>query len=767
MLEMNLRVVGPGPAIRLAVRAARVEGTDTSPDLLQKLCGSLRHRHGVAAVPDPRTPARLIVATQRPLEPLHLVDDEWELEMTDAGLQAEVLTLDSELGHTVLPQLVERAFLATIARSTKLRTYGSPRLWYEPEPFTQAEGIAAYRRYEVSALLIDEVGIVLAVDVGTAFFTTDTLAYFFDPQVPEQERRAREQRLNQLLGRQQGQKGTLQYDTDTTLSDCYFVKAPNGATCGTTGKIRLNGTTYASLADYYRVRHPAFGDTDNLVAVQVSFPRMERGAAWVVAERVRARVMNEQLPRALTQVDKLDPDKRRTLLTSFWQQLGPRPLGRIGQEVASGFWQPPSKNIRHYAPVSLTFGHGTVLPTPRADTREAYREHYRQRLDTLNRAGVYMLPAGTNPLLACAFPASIPQEAVITLVTDMMHQLKRWTGKEFTVEPIPYTSVRQGIEQLQQQNRGVVVFVLNNEPLAYFEVEFYLNGWRIKRITEDTLRQKDRERKEGAWDRKLGGRSGEKGRRDWEQFVAMCTLDLVQQLDGIPWRLDQAGPYEAMLTIDVGPKGRFFAVSLLIAREDASTPSFRLVTRVLGKNDHRETINPNVLQDALVNLVQESLGTAPDPLQSLLVLRDGRTLGQEYEAITAAIERLRTLGQVTGAATVDVVDLHKDSQIPLRLWEVDRDGRVYNPLEGTVVALNEHMLALTTTGRATLQQGTAQPLLLVRTQGNPCLQRAAEAVCAATHLNWDRPAVAHRFPVPVRRTDDELRSREAQEIPLG
>lgn len=764
MLETNLRVVGPGPAIRLAVRAAHVEGTDTSLDLLQKVCGRLRHRHGLAAVPDPRTPARLLVATLRPLAPVYLADDEWELKMTDAGLPEEILTLGSELGHTALPQLVERALLATIARSTNLRMYGSPRIWYEREPFAEAEGIAAHRRYEVSALPIDGVGIVLAVDVGTAFFTSDTLAYFFDPYVPVAEQRVREQRLNQLMGRQQGQKGTLQYDTDDTLSDCYFVKAPPGATCGTTGKIRLNSVTYDSLADYNRTKHPTFGETDHLLAIQVSFPTLERGVAWVVADRVRARVMNEQLPRNLTHVDKLDPGERRALLTSFWDRLGTRPLDRIGQGVAPDFWRPTSENIRHYLPVSLTFGQSMVLPAPGATTREAYREHYRQRLDMLSRAGVYALPAGTNTLLSCAYPVRMQKEAVETLVTAMMHQLSCWTGKAFTVEPFEYTSVMHGIEQLEQQKRGVVVFVLNGDPAAYFEVEFHLDGWRIKRITEDTLRQKDRERKEGAWDRKRGKRSIEKGQRGWDQFITMCTLDLVQQMDGIPWRIDQAGPYEAMLTIDVGHEGRFFAVSLLVAREATSTPGFRLVTHVLAKLDRQETINPAILQDALVKLVQESLGSAADPLQTLLVLRDGRTVGQEFEAITAAVDQLRTLGFVTAKGTVDVVDLHKDSQIPLRLWEFDEIGCLDNPLEGTVVALNEQMLAVATTGQATLHQGTAQPLLLKCAQGNPCLHHAAEAICAAAHLNWDLPTMSQRLPLPVRRTDEELRSREAQQI---
>jgi hypothetical protein len=279
--------------------------------------------------------------------------------------------------------------------------------------------------------------------------------------------------------------------------------------------------------------------------------------------------------------------------------------------------------------------------------------------------------------------------------------------------------------------------VLDDEPVAYHDVAFQLDGWRIKRITEETLRQKFRERTQGIWDHKQRWWSVEKGQRAWEQFITMCTLDLVQQLDGVPYRTDQAGQYEAQLTIDVGHNRRFFALSLLIARNASCTPSFCIATRVQAKLDHQhETINPIILQDELVKLVQETLGAQPDPLRALLVLRDGRTLGQEYEAIIAAAERLRSLDLLTTEAVVDIVDIHKESQTPLRLWEIDATGRARNPLEGTVVQLNQHMLAITTTGQATLHQGTAEPLLLMREKGDNCLQAAAEARLAVRYAKY-------------------------------
>src|SRR5260370_35723534 len=133
-------------------------------------------------------------------------------------------------------------------------------------------------------------------------------------------------------------------------------------------------------------------------------------------------------------------------------------------------------------------------PTPQ---RDAYEHHSRRSLQARSWYGVYAMPAGADPMLYCAYPAQLSQEAIETLVEDMTAQLTRWTKRQFTVEPIAYVSVTQAIEQLRQHLRGGVVFVLDDEPVAYHDVAFQLDGWRIKRITEETLRQKFPDRAKG------------------------------------------------------------------------------------------------------------------------------------------------------------------------------------------------------------------------------------------------------------------------------
>ena len=765
MLETNMRIVYPGHSLKVAVRRAIVQGPSLSPDLLERACGVLRHRHGLAAVTiASRQQAELLVATENPLPSVHLEAEEWELDVADAGEPVRYLSFSDHEEAALLPQLIERTFLVQVAKRTRLWTLNSPRIWYEPEPFSVADGIAAYRRYEIAGVLVDDVGIGIAVDVGTGFFTTESLAYFFDPTVSATEREWRMKQFEVLTGRQQGQKGTLLYDAGHTRTICYFDRAPSEKTCATTGKIRVKGTSYASLAAYYEEKYPELPVHEDSQAIQVSFVNLEK-PQWVAAERVRVRVMNDEVPRELRNVDKISPEERRTLIVEFWSRLEPRPLGRVAPGMREGFWQPDSRRVTHFVPSGLIFGQQAHLAPPSSVSVSAYRQHFRQRLDYLERFGCYSTAAAGSHLLYCAYPMNVAEDVARKFASDIATRIGRWTGQSIVAHPVQYTTVTEAVERLRQADRGVVLFVLDNEPATYYEAAFYLEGWRIKRVTEKVLLEHERYLREGAWDRQRRTKTLEQGQNQWNQFILMNALDVLQQMDAVPWRPNSAGSYEAQVVIDVGHDRRYFALSLLIARSEEKTPSFRMVTNVRVKADHKqETINQHILTDELVRLVQETLGYQHEPLASLLVLRDGRTVGGELQGVIDGVARLRNFGMLTPEASVDVVDIHKESLKPIRLWELEPDGRIANPLEGTAIVVNEKMALLTTTGAATLHQGTAEPVMLAATSCGTDVLRAAEAVFAVAQLNWSSPRVAQRLPLPLKRTDDELRARAAQEV---
>jgi len=540
MLETNIRIVHPGPHLYLWVRRATVKGPDLSDDLLQRACGALRYRHRLAAVPYSGPKPSLLVLTKRPIPSIYLEQEEWVLDIADAGESSRRLSLTDTEDALLIPTLIERSLLAELARRTDLWTLDSPRIWYEAKPFQTEEGIAAYRRFEVASLFIEGVGVGVSADVGTAFFTTNTLAYFFDVTVDADEKQHRRALLAELTGRQLGQKGTLLYDNGRSRVKCYFEDAPEGVTCGNTGKVRVKGNTYDSLFAYYRSEVSELPVTEDTAVVRVSFPGLDRPQP-VAADRVYVRVMNDDVPESLSTVDKIAPTERRTLLQGFWNRLELNALGSVAPGFYSGFWVPKPDRITQLIPVGIEFGQGQRLPAPSSPSVGAYRDYYRQRLEYLKIAGCYSVPPSIGRTLYCAYPRSLSEEIGRQLAGVIAGKISKWARRQFVSSLIEYESIAQAIEQLRRaEHSGTVIFVLDDEPAAYYEVSFHLSGWRIKRITERDLREHYRYLREGAWDKKLGSYTSGRGQARWDQFVNMNALDVMQQMDIVPPR--QGGP---------------------------------------------------------------------------------------------------------------------------------------------------------------------------------------------------------------------------------
>lgn len=772
MIELNLRIVQPGATLTIAVRRAHITGSSSAaeaPDLMELVCSHLQSRRGLAAIPASRAgfvgDSSVLIATTRTLPTVHLAGDDWELDVVDAGSALETLSFANPAHHVALAELVQRALLIQVARGTDLwRINGRPRTWYDRKPFRCAEGIAAYRRYTMSCIAIPEVGIGVAVDVGTGFFTSDSLAYFFDPHVPQAEQTRRQRRFERLVERQRGRKGTLLYDNSRTHSIAYFEKPPNGVTCATTGPIRLNGESYVSLLEYYRAKYPKLTVAPNAPVVKVSFPGRGR-PVWVAADRVHASVMNDNVPQALKQIDKIAPAERKRLIEGIWHQLGPRPFGFLALDVVDEFWRPEERLVVRIAPPALLYGRSGIVKAPLSTDIAAYHAYFRRRQLMLDQSGCYAIPTVERRQIHCVYPSSASEEAVRQLVEDTVAALRRWTNQDWRVTPVPYVTFMTAVEELRQVDRGVALLVLDGEPATYFEAAYQLQGWRLKRVTKHKLSEKHRDR---------GGHSGN-GMKRWQQYVQLTALDLLQQMDAVLWRTLHPNHYEAQLAIDVGYDSRHYALSLLHMRDMCGKPDhatasdFRIVTRALSKADPRqETINHVILADEIWQTVRECLvpdeRAVDDPIRSLLILRDGRVVGREREGIEAAVKRLRDDGLLANDACVDVVEIRKDSLKSLRMWEIEATGEVTNALEGTAVRLCDTMALLTTTGRATLHQGTAEPLLLTGEGNSESLLRAAGDVFAGAQLNWASPAMAQRLPLALKRTDSELKARAAQEV---
>lgn len=619
-------------------------------------------------------------------------------------------------------------------------------------------------------MVVDGEGIGISVDAETAFFSVHTLAHFFDSGIPKSEEESREKEFERLTQRQKGQKGTLLYDNGSSRTKCYFESAPRGVTCATTGLIRAKGRSYDSLHDYYRLEYSNIHIDGDAPAVQVSFPGMGK-PQWVAADCLRIRVMNDVLPGSLSSIDKIEPNQRRDMARSFWERLEPNPLGLVAPGLQNRFWRPSDSRIHRFSIPDLIFGGDIRLKGPSQLNAEAYRENYRQRMEYLKEAGCYYVPATIPRTLYTVYPNSIDLQACELLADDLAKTIRGWTGgTTYSIQaarPIGYRSISEGIEKLRSAERdGVALFVLNEEPAAYHEVAFQLERWRVKRVTERELKRHFQYFQKGAWNRRRRMNDLDAGKKRWADFVNQNALEVLQLMDIIPFRPDIQCPYEAQLFIDVGHDRRQFALSLLIARQKPRKPDFSIVTDVQHKTDHQcESINPMILADQIVRVFERVLHRHSSPVESLMVLRDGRLCGEEINGIEDAVKKLISKGKLEKEARVDLAELHKESSNAVRLWEANRDAdTVQNPLEGNSLQVNKELIVVASTGAATLHQGTAQPFSI--STGSKCSSPVDAAFVAfmATQLNWSSPRVAQRLPLHAKRADEDLKARADQEV---
>jgi hypothetical protein len=766
MLETNIRIVEPGVNLCFNVRVAKVVTQDLSPDLLQKACSALRKRHALAAVVN-SDGASLLVAAKGPVPDVVVQDEDWRLEVKDSGHTHQLRFAD--LGDRPrLAQLLERAMTTLLEHHTKLWKVDGYRVWYEPTPFQTVEDVAAYQRFEISSVDIDDVGIGMIVDISTAFFTVLTVADFFRESLPKAERERRRERFEYLGARRSGRKGTLLYDFGKDQYRCYFDSFCPGATTATTGVIRLQGQNYESLRDYYKLKHGVSLGPDEPVA-KVSFRGIDR-AQPVWARALRLRVSNEALPNDLKNVDKVAPKDRCTAIERFWTRLTDRPFGEGFPKIESNFWRPPQNKTTLLKCPDLAFASGRILQAPLNGHVDDHRAYYRQRNELLNEVGCLRVPPALTRVLHVAVPEQAGEAMANQLAENVTERLSKWTRVEIVPEVMSYKTVDEALTQLRREtNPGVVLFVFEDEdPATYHNLAYELKDWRIKRITYANLR-----RFANQFQFSTNGQNGSSGKtiatyfpKGWKSFVEMNSLDLLQQMDCIPWSIASSVHYEAQLVIDVGEDRRHFALSLLICRPGSSELSFRIDTVVPIKSDTKhETINEIILCDEIVRLCKRAAIAGFQRVRSMLVLRDGHECGREMDAIRNAQAKLIESGFFEKDSRVHTVDVHKKSVKGIRLWDRDQSGEVRHCLEGTPLLLDARTVVLVNTGAATLPEGrTAEPMMIVaRTEGNE-MKAVAEYVHATSQLNWSNPRVAQKLPLPLKRTDDELKNRAAQEI---
>jgi hypothetical protein len=162
------------------------------------------------------------------------------------------------------------------------------------------------------------------------------------------------------------------------------------------------------------------------------------------------------------------------------------------------------------------------------------------------------------------------------------------------------------------------------------------------------------------------------------------------------------------------------------------------------------------LKTYLIRIISEEAVARTEPIQTIVIHRDGRIWPSELAGAKQAIEQLKEEGMIAPSATLTLIEILKTSPVPLRLFDVtDKDGRpwVENPQVGYFYLTDENDGYLCSTGRAFPRKGTVRPLHVKRAYGLMSLEKCLEDIYDLTTLTWTRPEDCTRYPITIKLND--------------
>lgn len=757
MKELNIKIVEFGPALTLFVKRVTLEGTELTPKQIQSVCSQIGTLYKVAAVPNSiRGSRQQILVYQYDNVPTHsIVIDNWTV-IPSTDNERLVLDFSVEEHQQLIADLYKRSLIIHLNQNSDFWTLDSPRIFYQKHPIklelSDNPDIDAFRRFEISEVIIDGVGLGFAVDVSTAFFTNLSVDDYLST--------GHEERFKKLSGRQGEQQGTLLYDGPNKKVKCYYVKYHKDLTLSTAHSFKIpGGKEYNNPYDYFKDRYPNFKVESTDRVAKVSFPGMD-GPVDVAANRLYLRVMNSMMPSSMKNLDKIPPEEREELLIEgFWNKLGQAPFGKGFRTVQKGFYSPTPDKSGIIPMVDLKFGKGAILKAPQSVNAHSYRDHFRKRRNWLNSKGCFYVPPQMERQITVAYPDGLSEQIIEKYADDLCQRVAELTS--IPVEPVilaPYDGILEAAYQLRDEaETGMVLFVFDNhDPASYYHISRELKGWKLKRATSKEMQRKHRN-----FINNYKGR----GVKDWESYMELTAYDVVEQLGCIPYVMPTVLHYDMQLVIDVSEKSSHFGLSLMLYNKNMNIPLFQCQVHPKHDPKNKETINRVLLEKYLTDLFN-SIKSKIERFKpiNLLVLRDGKDCGEEYAAIVSVIDKLKERNILGQDFYFDFAEYHKTSRKGVRVWERD-GGKIENALEGSYTLFGKNQAVLIPTGGGTLRQGTAAPILIVgKHSPNINIKKVIEDVFISSQLNYASPGVAQRLTFAAKRVDDQLIERRAQEV---
>lgn len=192
-----------------------------------------------------------------------------------------------------------------------------------------------------------------------------------------------------------------------------------------------------------------------------------------------------------------------------------------------------------------------------------------------------------------------------------------------------------------------------------------------------------------------------------------------------------------------------------------------------------EKLKKDFIAEMLLKKLENHIPKYASNPNGIVIVRDGRSFGEEELALNEVIEQLAAKCIVnTETLKKGVIDLHKQSAIPLRIASgTNGYNKFENPRAGSYkfTKLNESFLF--STGYPFQIPGTAKPLHLILQSGDIDFKLAMEDLFAQTMMAFSAPDRSNSLPIIIKLIDtfleplaaafeDEIEEEEDIEEPI-
>jgi hypothetical protein len=429
---------------------------------------------------------------------------------------------------------------------------------------------------------------------------------------------------------------------------------------------------------------------------------------------------------------------------------------------------PSIEKVLHFSIPELKYNHNQVLKTGHYSTgaNTSLRDFAGERKQYLLSNGILNKDPFDEQFLLV--PDNMDRKLVEAFKKNAEHQIKvlapaftGFTVIRYTAKPNQSATFQiQEIEQVLRQHHALSGFALFILPDLTFESKKYISSFHdcLKNKFYPNLKvQCASAHKIRSFFKSYPSTDGyefkvsEDRRPKFRSYLLNLILEHLIVNRKWPYALATDLHYDVYVGIDVHDRYAGFTIFL---KNGENIFFFPEKVPLKNHSQRAEKLKANLLYNVIFEKLKMLLPRfCPQP-NGIVIIRDGRSFGEEGKALKKVIMDLTTLGITSTNTKYGVMDLHKQSAIPMRIAsQTNGYNRLENPMAGTYKILDGAEAFLFNTGFPFQIRGSAKPLHISLQEGNVIFKDVLEDIFCQTILAFSAPDRSNSLPVTIKLID--------------